>query len=139
MTLPPRLQTLLDRLLAALARGLFAVLRGLGPDRAAALGAALARGIGPLLPVQRTTLANIAAAFPELPPAEHRRIAREAWDNLGRTACEYVHMDRIWDFDQVQPNQGRIQLSETAVARFVALRDDGKPGLFFAAHLANWE
>ncbi|MCO6414888.1 lipid A biosynthesis lauroyl acyltransferase [Siccirubricoccus sp. KC 17139] len=133
------MQRFLDSVLALLVRALFAVLRALGPDRASALGGFLARNIGPLLPVQRTTLDNIARAFPEKPPEEHRRIAREAWDNLGRTACEYVHMDRIWDFDEANPNTGRIQLSPETVARFMELRGDGKPGLFFAAHLANWE
>jgi Kdo2-lipid IVA lauroyltransferase/acyltransferase len=128
-----------DRAVAAVVRGLFALVRLLGPDRAAALGACLARNIGPLLPVQRTTLDNIRHAFPDMPPAEHARIAREAWDNLGRTASEYVHLDRLWDFDPTSPRQGRIRIAPDVVERFLALRDDGKPALFFAAHLANWE
>lgn len=135
-TLPRRVA---DRAVAGLVRGLFALVRRLGPDRAAALGAALARNIGPLLPVQRTTLENIRQAFPELPAAEHARIAREAWDNLGRTAAEYPHLDRLWDFDPEAPRQGRIRIAPEVVARFLALRDDGKPALLFAAHLANWE
>lgn len=128
-----------DAAVAALVRGAFALLRALGPDRAAALGAAVARSLGPLLPVHRVALDNIRQAFPELPAAEHRRIAREAWDNLGRTAAEYVHLDRIWDFSLEHPNTGRIRIPPEAVARFEALRDDGRPALIFAAHLANWE
>jgi KDO2-lipid IV(A) lauroyltransferase len=137
--MPAWLRRAADAAVAALVRALFAALRALGPDRAADLGGWLARSLGPLLPVQRVTLDNIRHAFPELPEAEHRRIAREAWDNLGRTACEYVHMDRIWDFDEARPNHGRIELSPDSIALFMALRDDGKPALFFAAHLANWE
>ncbi len=64
---------------------------------------------------------------------------RKAWDNLGRTACEYVHMERIWDFDEARPNTGRIQIAPEVIERFDRLRDDGKPALIFAAHLANWE
>jgi KDO2-lipid IV(A) lauroyltransferase len=137
--MPAWLRRAADAVVAALVRALFAALRALGPDRAADLGGWLARSLGPLLPVQRVTLDNIRHAFPELPEAEHRRIAGEAWDNLGRTACEYVHMDRIWDFDEARPNMGRIELSPESIARFMTLRDDGKPALFFAAHLANWE
>jgi KDO2-lipid IV(A) lauroyltransferase len=137
--MPAWLRRAADAAVAALVRTLFAALRALGPDRAANLGGWLARSIGPRLPVQRVTLDNIRQAFPELPEAEHRRIALEAWDNLGRTACEYVHMDRIWDFDEARPNTGRIELPADSVERFLALRDDGKPALFFAAHLANWE
>ena len=44
-----------DRAVAALVRGLFGLVRLLGPDQAAALGAFLARNIGPLLPVDRFT------------------------------------------------------------------------------------
>ena len=128
-----------DAAVAALVRGAFALLRALGPDRAAAFGGVVARGLGPLLPVHRVALDNIRQAFPGLPGAEHRRIAREAWDNLGRTACEYVHLDRIWDFDPARPGTGRIRIAPEAVTRFEALRDDGKPALIFAAHLANWE
>jgi Kdo2-lipid IVA lauroyltransferase/acyltransferase len=128
-----------DAAVAVLVRGAFALLRALGPDRAASLGARLARSLGPLLPVHRVALENIRQAFPDLPEAEHRRIAREAWDNLGRTAAEYVHLDRIWDFSLDRPNAGRIEIAPEAVARFESLRDDGKPALLFAAHLANWE
>jgi len=133
------LRRLADALVAALVRGAFSLLRALGPDRAAALGGFVARNLGPLLPVHRVALDNIRHAFPDLPPAEHRRIAREAWDNLGRTACEYVHMDRIWDLDLNRPEAGRIKASPEVIARFEELRDDGKPALIFAAHLANWE
>ena len=128
---------LADAALAALVRGAFALLRALGPDRAAALGASIARNLGPLTPVHRVTLDNIARAFPELPPAEHRRIGRLAWDNLGRTACEYVHLDRIWDYDPDHPERSRITTDAGPVLE--RLRDDGKPALLFTAHLANWE
>jgi KDO2-lipid IV(A) lauroyltransferase len=128
-----------DRAVAALVRVLFALVRALGPDRAGALGAVVARRFGPLVKAHRIALDNIRQAFPELSPEEHRRIALEAWDNLGRTAAEYVHLDRIWDFDPDRPSPGRIEIAPEVIARFMALREDGKPALFFAAHLANWE
>lgn len=128
-----------DRAVAALVRGLFALVRLLGPDRAGALGAWVARSFGPLLKPHRIALDNIRHAFPELAPAEHERIAREAWDNLGRTAAEYPHLEALWDFDPAQPRQGRIRIAPEVAERFLALRDDGKPALIFAAHLANWE
>jgi Kdo2-lipid IVA lauroyltransferase/acyltransferase len=127
-----------DRAVAALVRALFALVRALGPDRAGALGAFVARRVGPLSKAHRIALGNVAAAFPELPAEAQRRIVDEAWENLGRTAAEYVHLERIWDFDLDGP-PGRIEIDRAAVERFLALREDGKPALFFAAHLANWE
>jgi KDO2-lipid IV(A) lauroyltransferase len=128
-----------DAIVAFVIRALFRVVRALGPDTAASFGAAATRAIGPLLPVQRVTLENIRLAFPEKSAAEHRAIAREAWDNLGRVACEYVHLDRLWDFDEARPQAGRIQATAETMARYAALAADGKPALIFAAHLANWE
>ena len=133
------LQRVTDAVVAAVVRGAFALLRALGPDRASGLGGTVARTVGPLLPVHRVALDNLRHAFPEMPEEERRRVLREAWDNLGRTACEYVHMERIWDFDAARPNTGRVQISPESVERFERLRLDGKPALIFAAHLANWE
>ena len=116
----------------------FALIRALGPDRAAALGALVARSLGPLLPQHRIGLANIRAALPKLDDAAQRRILREAWDNLGRVACEYVHLGGIYDFDSEHPNTGRIEASPEVVARTEALRTAG-PVLLFSAHLGNWE
>jgi KDO2-lipid IV(A) lauroyltransferase len=116
---------------------LFALMRRLGPERAPALCAAVARSIGPLLPVHRVGLANIRAAFPEKDAAWHQAILKQEWDNLGRVAGEYVHLDKLWDFDPWQPQQGRIRTDD--VALFLDLLTDGKPALCFSAHLANWE
>ena len=128
-----------DETLAALVRGGFALIRALGPDRAGRIGAAVARTFGPLTSANRIARENIAGAFPDKSEAERAAILREAWDNLGRVACEYVHMDRIWDFDPAHPEAGRIVASPETVALYERLRDDGKPAIVFSAHLANWE
>jgi KDO2-lipid IV(A) lauroyltransferase len=118
-------------------RSVFALGRRLGPDRSADVGAALARRVGPLLPAHKTALANLRAAYPEKTDAEIETIARGAWDNLGRTGAEYPHLAKIFDYDPEATEPGRIEVD--GVEQFLALRDDGKPGLIFSAHLANWE
>jgi KDO2-lipid IV(A) lauroyltransferase len=135
----PTIQKIADESLAALVRGAFALVRALGPDRASNLGGAGARLLGPLTSANRIARENIAAAFPDRTEAERKAILRESWDNLGRTACEYVHLGAIFDYDPDHPNTGRIEIPEDSIARFVQLRDDGKGAIFFAAHLANWE
>lgn len=137
--MPPAFARLGDEALAAIVRAGFAALRALGADRASNLGAAAARLLGPLTPAHRIARENIDAAFPEKSPEERARILRESWENLGRTACEYVHLGSLWDYDPDHPEKSRIELSPGSLERFVELRDDGKPAMFFAAHLANWE
>jgi KDO2-lipid IV(A) lauroyltransferase len=133
------LQRLADESLALLVRAAFALIRALPPDTASAIGGAGARLLGPLSPAHRIAKENIAAAFPEKTAAERAKILSESWDNLGRTSCEYVHLAELWDHDPENFNAGRIQIAQDVAARFIQLRDDGKPALIFAAHLANWE
>jgi KDO2-lipid IV(A) lauroyltransferase len=123
--------------MGGLVQALFALGRSLGPERASDFGGALARRVGPLLPVHRTTMANLKAAYPERGEADLRAIALKAWENLGRTAGEYPHLGTLFDFDPERPDAGRIEVD--GVDDFVALRDDDQPGLIFSAHLANWE
>lgn len=137
--MPATLRNLADESLAALVRGGFALIRTLGPERASDLGAAAACAIGPLTSAHRIARENIDAAFPEKTDAERAAILRDSWDNLGRTACEYVHLGALWDYDPDTERPGRIELSPGSKERFMALLEDGKPALLFAAHLANWE
>ncbi|HEY8380816.1 MAG TPA: lipid A biosynthesis lauroyl acyltransferase [Microvirga sp.] len=120
-----------------LTRSVFALARSLGPERSANLGAAIARRAGPFLPAHRTALANIRAAFPDLPEAEVRAMALGAWDNLGRTGAEYAHLGQLFDYDPDSPVPGRVEVD--GIEHFVNLKDDGRPGLIFSAHLGNWE
>ncbi|MBN4096549.1 MULTISPECIES: lipid A biosynthesis lauroyl acyltransferase [Methylobacterium] len=118
-------------------RALVLLARILGPVRSTALGAALLRTLGPLLPAHRTAMANLRAAFPDMSEAERKRIALEAWDNLGRTGAEYAHLDSLFDYDPAATGDLRTEVA--GIEHFYALRDDGRPGLIFSAHLANWE
>jgi KDO2-lipid IV(A) lauroyltransferase len=126
-----------DRILGRLVKWSIRLLRRTNPDRASDFCGAMARRIGPFLPAHRIGQANLRAAFPEKDEVWIEATLREAWDNLGRVAGEYVHMARIWDFDLDRPNTGHILADN--VELFEALKTDGKPALCFAAHLANWE
>ncbi len=126
-----------DRLLGRAVKYSLAALRRTDPDRASDLCGASARRIGPLLPAHRIGRANLRAAFPDRDDAWIEQTLRGAWENLGRVAGEYVHLGKLWDFDEERPNAGRIITDDSPV--FDELQNDGKPALCFAAHLGNWE
>ena len=126
-----------DRIVGWLVKRLIRLLRRTDPAATSAFCGRLARRFGPWLPAHRIGQANLRAAFPDRDAAWIEATLREAWENLGRVVGEYVHMARIWDFDPDHPDRGRIVTDD--VPLFEALRDDGKPALCFAAHLANWE
>ena len=101
------------------------------------IAGAFMRTVGPWLPEHRTGRANLAAAFPEKSAAEIETILAGVWDNLGRVAAEIAHLDHICSGD---PHKRTfIDYAPESIARFIHLKNDGKPALVFAAHLANWE
>src|SRR5262245_37498254 len=137
--LPSPLKRAVDAVVGRVAVWLLKAIRHTDPDRMADLGAAVLRRVGPWLPEHRTGRANLAAAFPQKSAAEIEEILRGVWDNLGRLGAEYAHLDRLWDLDLTDPMRGRIEVAPGTIERFLRLRDDGKPALVFAAHLATWE
>ncbi|MGE0226129.1 MAG: lipid A biosynthesis lauroyl acyltransferase [Acetobacteraceae bacterium] len=126
-----------DRILGRLIKWLLQALRRTDPDRASDVCGGIARRVGPLLPAHRTGRANLRAAFPDKDAAWIEATLREAWENLGRVAGEYVHLGRLWDWDPAHPNAGRIRTDADTLFRL--LQEDGEPALCFAAHLGNWE
>lgn len=125
------------------AAGLLRMLR-LFPRRGSANAlATVARTIGPLFKENRIGRANLKAAFPEKSDAEIDTILAGVWDNLGRVAAEFAHIDRIRTTIGSDAAHGRdagdVDFSPETERLFRQLQDDGKPALIFAAHLANWE
>ena len=101
------------------------------------VGGAIMRTIGPWLPEHRVGRANLRAAFPEKTDAEIEEILRGVWDNLGRVGAEIAHLDHICSGDRY--NRNFIDYGPDNIERFLRVKDDGKPAVIFAAHLANWE
>ena len=101
--------------------------------------AAVARIIGPRLREHKIGRANLTAAFPEKSPEEIETILRGVWDNLGRSAAEFAHMDHIWDHVEGRPELGHIDVSPRSTELYHQLRLDGRPALVFTAHYGNWE
>src|SRR5919108_6355764 len=125
--------------LGSLIIGLFKLVRRTNPDRMADRFGGLMRKLGPWLPEHRIGRANLATAFPEKSAAEIETILAGVWDNLGRVAAEFVHLDQRW-FDYIRRlDRTRYESSQQTIDIARRLRDDGKPALVFTAHLANWE
>jgi KDO2-lipid IV(A) lauroyltransferase len=126
-----------DFVLAGLAKLIARAMKSADPDAASDFMGKLAQSIGPRLPASKTGRANLRHAFPEKSDAEIEQILRGVWDNLGRVAGEFVHLDKMWDYDDRYPNAGRIETFN--VDRFIGLYTDNKPAILFSAHLGNWE
>ena len=120
----------LEAVIAVLLYGFFAVLP---LDVASAVGGWLGRMLGPLMPVSRRAVGNLSRAMPELLPAEAARIVRGMWDNLGRVAAEYPHIERIARLD----GAGRMEIVNGELLD--PYKEGHAPCVLFSGHLSNWE
>ncbi|MDE0808597.1 MAG: lauroyl acyltransferase [Alphaproteobacteria bacterium] len=102
-------------------------------DAASNLGGAIARTIGPRLPVSNRARRNLRDSFPEWDNSRVEATVREMWDNLGRVAGEFPHMRHL----DLSGDNTRVEV--IGREHIHALRDDDQAGIFFSGHLANWE
>jgi Kdo2-lipid IVA lauroyltransferase/acyltransferase len=127
----PALRDRLWRLEAALLERVWRVLGAGEPDAVSTRGERLGRLIGPRLRKQRHVLRNLATAFPDWPAARVEATATRVWGAVGRTMLEHACLGQIGD-----PAAGRVRVVDLGGLEHV--RRTGRPGIFVAAHLANW-
>ncbi len=121
------------RIEAAAARLVLRFLAALGPVAASNLGGAVARTVGPLLPVSRVADTNLRLALPELDASARRRVIRGVWDNLGRTVAEMPHVASLGETER---GPGWETSGEEIVRDLIAA---GGPIIFVSGHVGNWE
>jgi KDO2-lipid IV(A) lauroyltransferase len=126
-------------LIGAATVGMLRTTRYFDPAKTSDFFACVVKLIGPRLREHRIGRANLTAAFPEKSPEEIEQILMGVWDNLGRVGAEFAHIDHVWDYDRAHPENSRIELPKRTMEIYDRIRDDGKPALIFASHLANWE
>ncbi len=133
-----RFKKLLDATVGAVAVGSLRAVNLVDRERAANFAGAVMRKVGPLVPEHRLGRANLRAAFPEKSDAEIEQILSGVWDNLGRVAAEFVHLN---EFHVEQPgiSQTDTVIVDMATVERVRHIIANKSGVSFACHTANWE
>ena len=117
---------------AALFFTLLKLLRLLPVETASRFGAWFAGTIGPLVGASERALRNLRLVYPKMPEKLRRQIAKEMWREVGATAAEYAHLDRI-----IEPGSGRLELigAEECFANHRA----GHPAIIASGHFSNFE
>jgi Kdo2-lipid IVA lauroyltransferase/acyltransferase len=134
-----QLKPLFDSLVGVTAVGLLGAIKRLDRKRSANFVGALMRKAGPLLPEHRVGRDNLRAAFPQKSADEIEQILAGAWDNLGRVAVEFAHLDEFSLAGTGAPSADVVTYTPDAAKHYLRLLDSARPMLGFAAHLANWE
>ncbi len=111
--------------------GLF---RLLPVDVATGVSGAVLRTIGPLLrPISKRGENNLRLIYPDWPDDKVRETIAEVWENIGRTAAEYAHLDKF----SVNGEDPRI-IAE-GVDDILHIFEDPGRAVFVSGHFANWE
>jgi Kdo2-lipid IVA lauroyltransferase/acyltransferase len=134
-----RIKPLLDKVAGALTVGLLGAIKHTDRKRMANFAGALMRKVGPLFKEHRLGRDNLRAAFPEKSDAEIETILGGVWDNLGRIAIEFAHLDEFCVDGFGTPTSDVITYPPQSRERFDAIMKSGKSTISFAAHFANWE
>jgi KDO2-lipid IV(A) lauroyltransferase len=118
----------------AAARALLGFFRVIGIDRASAFSGRSLRFLGPRLRfISKRAEDNMRQIFPEWGEEKIRAVVKDAWENLGRTAAEYAHLDKL----RLVGERPRIVCEGAEKAINAANRRGG--AVFVTGHFANWE
>jgi KDO2-lipid IV(A) lauroyltransferase len=134
-----RSKLLLDAVIGGLAVGLLRAIRVMDRKRTANFAGALMRKVGPLFPEHRVGRDNLRAAFPQKSDAEIEQILAGVWDNLGRIAVEFAHLDEFCVAGFGPQSNDVMTYAPTMIERYQRMAQGGKAMLGFGAHVANWE
>ncbi len=134
-----RIKTLFDAAAGASAVGLLGAMKRLRRKPTAKFAGLVMRKVGPLFKEHHLGRENLRAAFPEKSDVEIEQILAGVWDNLGRIAVEFAHLDEFQVEGSALVTPDSVTQSPETTERYERIRKSGKPVIAFASHLGNWE
>jgi len=118
--------------LEAAAYDVFSALLRLPPtDLVSAAGGALFRALGPLSGAHKTAGMSLILAFPDMSPADRKRILTDQWDNFGRYVFEFPLTHRL------TPASGRVEIVGGEWLQAIAASD--RPVVLISGHFSQFE
>ena len=106
------------------------IIKALSLEHASTIFGQIWRIFAPFFYRHKRALAQIKQVFPELTVVQCEAIARESWENLGRTFAESFHLKTLAASD-------RIMLEETPDMVKMIAHHGGR--VLCAPHIGNWE
>lgn len=87
------------------------------------------------VPQRRIAMINLAMAFPERPPSEHRRILRASCRNLGRAVAEFCHLQAL----TLDTLPLYVAMADARAWERIFERPDDSGVVIVTGHFGNWE
>jgi Kdo2-lipid IVA lauroyltransferase/acyltransferase len=133
------LKNLFDKTVGALTVGLLSGIKHTDRRRMADFAGAFMRRVGPLFKEHRIGRQQLRMAFPQKTDDEIEHILSGVWDNLGRIAIEFAHLDEFCVEGFGKQTADVITYPAESHQRYEWIMNSGKAAIGFAGHLANWE
>lgn len=115
-------------------RSLFAGFRLIGLKRSSAIAGTFCKIVGPKLKsIQRRGEENLRKIYPDWSEKEIDETLKGVWENLGRTAAEFAHLEKFTNATE----EGLVTL--VGGKRFEMIVQGQGPVIFVSSHCANWE
>ncbi len=108
---------------------LLGIAKAMPLDMASAFFGWIASLVGPHLKASGVARHNLAKYLPDVGKAEHQRIIRAMWNNIGRLAGEMPHWNKISNQELLH----RVQILN------IPAQGTGKGMLLVSGHYGNWE
>ncbi len=113
---------------------IFALLRLLSVDNAAALGNRFGRWLGPKFKKKSAIVrANLRQALPGKSEVQIDALTAQVWGNAGAVFAEYAHLDTICH------SEASTRMEVVNLGDIETFRNPASPMVIATAHLANWE
>lgn len=98
-------------------------------DMASFVGAGLGKCLSHvMIGKNKVAMFNLKRCFPQMSVRERRAVLSKMWTHFGRILGEFPHLSKMSD---------RIEFVNKEF--FTQAKNDKKAGLFFSAHMGNWE
>ena len=127
------LRTVLFGVEAAAIYACWYAFRLFSPERSSQIGRVIVGALGPRSAKADMQKANLQLAFPDASRQEIDAIAARFWRNLGAVFGEYPHLETI----ALADGGRRLELVDRCGLERYRQRE--RRGVFFSAHLSNWE
>ncbi len=117
-------------------RALLLIFSRISFELASDIGGFIGRKIGPYLRVTKVADNNLKLVMPELTKVERKKIIYGMWDNLGRTAVEFISLG------QLRGDNYSKYVEIEGIENFNIIKQrakENKPSILFSGHYANWE
>lgn len=113
------------------------IFKAMPVDIASAVGGFIGRRILKHTAWNKIARKNLDLVYPDMSIVDKKILLNKIWNNIGRIAGEYTHLEDIISDTNVDSPDSRVNI--IGAEHIYNIKDDGNSIIFVGAHMSNWE